>query len=118
MMSFELTNVLAYYMDLMNMDFMEYLDKFIVVFIDGMLVYSKSKEEHEEHLRLVPQKLRDPRLYVKISKCEFWMKQVSFLSSVILEEGIFMGSSRTRNVLSLNTLASVTNSRSFLGLVG
>jgi hypothetical protein len=118
MMSFELTNVLAYYMDLMNIDFMEYLDKFIVVFIDGMLVYSKSEEEHEEHLRLVPQKLQDPRLYVKISKCEFWMKQVSFLSYVILKERIFMGSSRTRNVLSLNTLASVTNSRSFLGLVG
>jgi hypothetical protein len=60
MMSFGLTNALTYYMDLMNTDFMEYLDKFIVVFIDGMLVYSKSKEEHEEHLRLVSQKLQDP----------------------------------------------------------
>jgi hypothetical protein len=59
-----------------------------------------------------------PRLYVKISRCEFWMKQVSFLSYVILEEGIFVGSSRTRNVLSLDTPASVTNSRIFLGLVG
>jgi hypothetical protein len=118
MMSFGLTNALDYYMDLMNTNFMEYLDKFVVVFIDGMLVYSKSEEEHEEHLRLVSQKLQDPRLYVKISKCEFWMKQVSFHSYVILEEGISMGSSRTRNVLSLDTPASVTNSRSFLGLVG
>jgi hypothetical protein len=92
MMSFGLTNAPAYYMDLMNTDFMEYLDKFIVVFIDGMLVYSKSEEEH---LRLVSQNLPDPRLYVKISKCVFWMKQVSFLSYVILEEGIFVGSSRT-----------------------
>jgi hypothetical protein len=117
MMSFGLTNAPAYYMDLMNTDIMEYLDKFIIVFIDGMLVYSKSKE-HEEPLRLVLQKLPDPRLYVKISKCEFWMKQVSCLSYVILEEGIFVGSSRTRNVLSLDTPASVTNSRSFLGLVG
>jgi hypothetical protein len=105
-------------MDLMNTFFIEYLDKFIVVFIDGVLVYSKSKEEHEEHLRLVSQKLPDPRLYVKISKCEFWMKQASFLSYVILEEGIFVGSSRTQNVLSLDTSASVTNSQSFLGLVG
>jgi hypothetical protein len=80
MMSFGLTNAPAYYMDLMNKDFMDYLDKYVVVFIDGMLVYSKSEEEHEEHLRLVLQKLQDPRLYVKISKCEFWMKQVSFLS--------------------------------------
>jgi hypothetical protein len=95
MMSFGLTNAPAYYMDLMNKDFMDYLDKYVVVFIDGLLVYSKSEEEHEEHLRLVLQKLQDPRLYVKISKCEFWMKQVSFLSYVILEEGIFMGSSRT-----------------------
>jgi hypothetical protein len=71
MMSFGLTNASAYYMDLMNTDFMEYLDKFVVVFIDGMLVYSKSKEEHEEHLSLVSQKLQNPRLYVKISKCEF-----------------------------------------------
>jgi hypothetical protein len=118
MMSFGLTNAPAYYIDLMNIDFMEYLDKFIVVFIDGMLVYSKSREEHEEHLRLVSQKLQDPRLYVKIGKCVFWMKQVSVLSYVILEEGIFVGSSRTQNVLSLDTLASVTNSQIFLGLVG
>jgi hypothetical protein len=118
MMSFGLTNAPAYYMDLMNTDFMEYLDKFVVVFIDGMLVYSKGEEEHEEHLRLVSQKLLNPRLYVKVSKCEFWMKQVSFLSHIILEEGIFVGSSRTRNVLSLDTPASVTNSQIFLGLVG
>jgi hypothetical protein len=78
-----LTKSLTYYKDLMNKDFMEYLDKFIVVFIDGILVYSKSKEEHEEHICLVSQKLQDPRLYVKISKCEFWMKQVSFLIYVI-----------------------------------
>jgi hypothetical protein len=118
MMSYGLTNAPAYYMDLMNTDFMEYLEKFVVVFIDGVLVYSKSEEEHEEHLYLVWQKLQDPRLYIKISMCEFWMKQVSFLSYVILEEGIFVGSNRTQNVLSLDTLASDTNSQSFLGLVG
>jgi hypothetical protein len=70
-MSFELTNAPAYYMNLMNTDFMEYLDKFVVVFIDGMLVYAKSKEEHEEHLRLVSRKLQDPRLYIMISMWSF-----------------------------------------------
>jgi hypothetical protein len=69
MMSFGLTNASAYYMDLMNVDLMEYLDKFIIVFIDGMLVYPKSKEDNEEHLRLVLQKLLDHRLYNKLSKC-------------------------------------------------
>jgi hypothetical protein len=71
MMSFGLTNAPAYYMDLMNTNFMEYLDNFVIVFIDGMLVYSKSEEEHEEHLCLVSQNLQDPRLYVKIRKCVF-----------------------------------------------
>jgi hypothetical protein len=66
MMSFGLTKALAYYMDPMNTNFMEYLDKFIVVLLDVMLVYSKSEEEHEEHLHLVSQKLQDPRLHVKI----------------------------------------------------
>jgi hypothetical protein len=69
MMSFGLTNASAYYMDLMYVDLMEYLDKFIIVFIDGMLVYPKSKEDNEEHLRLVLQKLLDHRLYSKLSKC-------------------------------------------------
>jgi hypothetical protein len=91
-MSFGLTNVPAYFMDLMNKVFMEYLDKFIVMIIDGILVYSKSEEEHEEHLHLVLQKLQDHRLYAKLSKCEFWMKQVSFLSHVILVEGMSMES--------------------------
>jgi hypothetical protein len=73
-MSFGLTNAPAYFMYLMNKVFMEYLDKFVVVFIDNIYVYSKSEEEHEEHIRLVMQKLRDHRLYVKLSKCEFWLK--------------------------------------------
>jgi hypothetical protein len=67
----------TYLMDLMNKVSMEYLDKFIAVFIDGILVYSKSEEEHEEHLYLVLQKLRDHRLYAMVSKCEFWMRQES-----------------------------------------
>jgi hypothetical protein len=73
-MSFGLTNALAYFMYLMNKVFMEYLDKFVVVFIDDILVYSRSEEEHEEHLHLALQKLREHRLYAKLSKCEFRMK--------------------------------------------
>jgi hypothetical protein len=99
-MSFGLTNAPAYFMDLMNKVFMEYLDKFIVMIIDGILVYSKSEEEHEEHLHLVLQKLQDHRLYAKLSKCEFWMKQVSFLSHVILVEGMSMESIKIRDMLS------------------
>jgi hypothetical protein len=70
-MSFGLTNALAYFMYMMNKVFMEYLDKFIVVFINDILVYSRSEEEHEGHLRLVLQKLQDHKLYAKLSKCEF-----------------------------------------------
>jgi hypothetical protein len=70
-MSFGLTNALAYFMNMMNKVFMEYIDKFVVVFIDNILVYSKDDGEHEEHLRMVLQKLRDNQLYAKYSKCEF-----------------------------------------------
>ena len=78
-MSFGLTNAPAYFMNLMNKIFMEYLDKFVVVFIDDILIYSKSKEEHEQHLRAVLQKLREHQLYAKFTKCEFWLKEVGFL---------------------------------------
>jgi hypothetical protein len=72
--SFGLTNALAYFIYLINKVFSEYLDKFIMVFIDDILIYSRSEEEHEEHLRLVLQKLRDHKLYAKSSKCEFCLK--------------------------------------------
>jgi hypothetical protein len=78
-MSFRLTNAPAYFMYLMNKVFMEYLDKVVVVFIDDILIYSRSEEEHEEHICLVLQKLQEHRLYAKLSKCEFWLKQVAFL---------------------------------------
>jgi hypothetical protein len=80
---FGLTNAPAYFMYLMNKIFMDYLDKFVVVFIDDILIYSKNEEEHEEHLRLVLQKLRDHELYAKFSKCELWLKEVSFLGHII-----------------------------------
>jgi hypothetical protein len=116
--SFGLTNALTYFIYLMNKVFMEYLDKFVVVFIDDILVYSKSEEEHEEHLRLALQKLREHRLYAKLSKCEFWMNQVAFLGHVISKGGIFVDPSKVKDVLSWNAPTSVGDIRSFLGLAG
>jgi hypothetical protein len=117
-MSFGLTNAPAYFMYLMNKVFMEYLDKFVTVLIDDILVYSRSEEEHEEHLRLALQKLRENRMYAKLSKCEFWMKQVAFLGHVILKGGIFVDPSKVQDVLSWNAPTSVGDIRSFLGLAG
>lgn len=81
-MPFELTNALAALMDLMNMMFHSYLNQFIVVFVDAILIYSKSKEDHERHLHLALQLLRSQQLYVKFSKIDFWMEQVTFLGHV------------------------------------
>jgi hypothetical protein len=86
-MSFGLTNAPAYFMYLMNKVFMEYLDKFVVVFIDDILVFSRSEEEHEEHLWFVLQKLWEHQLYAKFSKCDFWLKEVSFHRHIITDSG-------------------------------
>jgi hypothetical protein len=116
MMSFGLTNAPAYFMYLMNKVFMEYLDKFVMVFIDDILVYSRSEEEHEEHLCLVLQKLRDHKLYAKLNNCEFWLKQVAFLGHIISKGGIFVDPSKVHDVLSWNVPMSVGDIQSFLGL--
>jgi hypothetical protein len=83
--SFGLTNAPTYFMYLMNKVFMEYLDKFMVVFIDDILIFSKNEEEYDEQLRLVLQKLRENQVYTKLNKCEFWLKEVSFLGHIISE---------------------------------
>ena len=78
-MSFGLTNTLAVFMDLMNRVFHEYLDSFVIIFIDDILIYSKTREEHEHHLRMTLKVLREHQLYAKLSKCEFWLRLVTFL---------------------------------------
>jgi hypothetical protein len=88
---FGLTNAPTLFMDLMNRVFQPYLDKFIVVFIDDNLVYSKYYEEHEQHLRQTLQTLRSRQLYAKLDKCDFWLKEVTFLGHVVSSKGIFMG---------------------------
>jgi hypothetical protein len=117
-MSFGLTNAPAYFMYMMNKVFMEYLDKFIVVFIDDILLYSRNEEEHEGHLRLVLQKLQDHKLYAKLSKCEFWLEQVAFLGHVISKGGISVDPSKVQDVLSWEAPTSVSDIQSFLRLAG
>jgi hypothetical protein len=95
---------LAYFMYLMNKVFMEYLDKCMVVFIDVIIIFSKNEEEHDENLHLVLQKLRENQLYAKLNKCEFWLKEVSFLGHIISEGGISIDPSKVKDVLSWKTL--------------
>ena len=93
-MSFGLTNAPAYFMYLMNSVFMPEFNKFVVVFIDDILIYSKNEEEHAQHLHIVLQRLREHQLYAKFSKCDFWLKEVPFLGHVISAEGISVDPSK------------------------
>jgi hypothetical protein len=115
-MSFRLTNALTYFMYMMNKVFMEYLDKFVMVFINNILVYSRNEEEHEGHLHLVLQKLQDHKLYTKLSKCEFRLKQVAFLGHVVSKGGISMDSSKVQDMLSWKAPTCVSDIQSFLEL--
>ena len=117
-MSFGLTNAPAVFMDLMNRLFSPYLDRFVVVFVDDILVYSRSFEEHEEHLRIVLGVLRSSQLYAKFEKCEFWQTEVKFLGHVVSKEGVAVDPSKIDAVLSWNRPNTITEIRSFLGLAG
>jgi hypothetical protein len=117
-MSFGLTNAPAHFMYLMNSVFMPELDKIIIVFIDDILVYSQSEEEHVEHLRIVLTRLRDNQLYAKFSKCEFWLNKVPFLSHVLFEDGISVDPTKVQEVLDWKAPTTVTEVQSFLDLVG
>ena len=105
-------------MYLMNSVFMPELDKFVVVFIDDILIYSKDEAEHEQHLRIVLQRLRDHKLYAKFSKCEFWLDTVKFLGHTISSEGISVDPSKVQEVMDWKPPTSVHQIRSFLGLAG
>jgi len=117
-MSFGLTNAPAHFMYLMNSVFIPELDKFVVVFIDDILVYSENAQEHEEHLRIVLTRLREHQLYAKFNKCEFWLKKVPFLGHILSEEGISVDPSKVQEVLDWKAPTSVHEVRSFLGLAG
>jgi hypothetical protein len=117
-MSFGLINAPAYFMYLMNKVFMEYLDKFVVVFIDDILIFSKTEEEHEKHLRMVLEKFRSNQLYAKFSKCEFWLTEVAFLGHVISAGGISVDPSKVKDMLNWMPPMNASEIQSFLGLAG
>ncbi|RVW60053.1 Retrovirus-related Pol polyprotein from transposon 17.6 [Vitis vinifera] len=117
-MPFGLTNAPAAFMDLMNRVFKPYLDQFVVVFIDDILVYSRSREEHEGHLSIVLQTLRDKQLYAKLKKCEFWLDRISFLGHVVSNDGISVDPGKVDAVANWRRPSTVTEIRSFLGLAG
>ncbi|KAL0544204.1 hypothetical protein IC582_019317 [Cucumis melo] len=117
-MSFGLTNAPAVFMDLMNRVFREFLDTFVIVFIDDILIYSKTEAEHEEHLRMVLQTFRDNKSYAKFSKCEFWLKQVSFLGHVVSKAGVSVDPAKIEAVTGWTRPSTVSEVRSFLGLAG
>ena len=97
-MSFGLTNAPAAFIDLMNRVFRQYLDLFVIVFIDNVLVYSRSESEHERHLDLVLQTLRRHQLYAKFNKCEFWLSRVGFLRHVVFADGIYVDPQKVETV--------------------
>jgi hypothetical protein len=102
----------------MNGVFREYLDKFVILFLDDILVYSKSEEEHEHHLRMVLKVLREHQLYAKLNKCSFYQNKIHYLGHIILEEGIVMDPEKVDAIKGWTTPKNVTEFRSFMGLTG
>jgi len=117
-MPFGVTNAPTVFIDYMNRIFRPFLDKFVIVFIDNILIYSKTHEEHAEHLRLVLGVLRERQLYAKLSKCEFWMSEVQFLGHVISTKGIAVDPTKVEVVVKWESPKSATEIRSFVWLAG
>jgi len=113
---FRLTNAPATFMDLMNTIFRPFLDQFVMVFIDDILVYSKNARKHDKHLRMVLQTLRKKQSYAKILKYEFWLKEIAFLRNIVSAEGIKVDPSKLESILNWKPPRNVTEVRSFLGL--
>jgi hypothetical protein len=117
-MPFGLTNALSVFMDLMNRVFHKYLDSFVVVFIDDILVYLANHVEHEEHLKTVMEVLRAKKLYAKLKKCEFWLEEVAFLGHVISKDGVLVDPRKIEAIVEWERPSSAREICSFLGLVG
>jgi hypothetical protein len=117
-MSFGLTNPPTHFTYLMNLVFMPELDKFVVVFIDDILIYSKNEEEHARHLRIVLTRLREHQLYAKFSKYVFWLEEIQFLGHILSAKGIAVDPSKVKDILEWKSPTTVHQFRSFLGLAG
>ncbi|GJZ15764.1 putative reverse transcriptase domain-containing protein, partial [Tanacetum coccineum] len=111
---FGLTSALAVFMDLMNRVFLEYLDRFVIVLIDDILVYSKTREEHEDHLGVILEILRQKKPYAKFSKCDFWLGKVAFLGHIVSADGISMDPVKVETITKWPRPTTVTKVRSFL----
>ena len=105
-------------MCLMNSVFSRYLDKFVLVFLGDILIYSKNEEEHEEHLRLTVKLLREHKLYARFRKCDFYKDRIQYLGHIISEEGISVDPNKIEAIMNWTTPRNVTDVRSFMGLVG
>ena len=117
-MSFGLTNAPVTFMCLMDSVFSRYLDKFVLVFLDSILIYSKNEEEHEEQLRLTLQLLRDHQLYAKLSKCDFYKDRIHYLGHIILDEGISVDPEKIEAIMNWPIHINVSDVGYFMGLVG
>jgi hypothetical protein len=117
-MSFGLTNAPAFFMNLMNSVFMDYLDKSVVVFIYDILIYSQSEEEHVNHLKMVLQILREHQLYAKLSKCEFWIDEVPFLGHIINKEGLAEDPKKVADIMNWKAPTDARGIKSFIGMAG
>jgi hypothetical protein len=117
-MSFGLTNAPVHFTYLMNLVFMRELDKFVVVFINDILIYSKNEEEHARHLRIVLTHLREHQLYAKSSKCAFWLKEIQFLGHVLSAKGIAVDPSKAKDIFEWKPPTTVHQVQCFLGLAG
>ena len=115
-MPFGLTNAPAAFMDLMHRVFQPYLDQFVVVFINNILIYSKSEGKYEDHLWIFLQALRDHQLYVKFNKCEFWLTEVRFLDHVVSTSGVSVDPKKVEVVMIWERPKSIFETRSFLGI--
>jgi hypothetical protein len=116
-MSFGLANAPAF-MNLMNSVFMDYLNKFVVVFIDDILIYSQSEEEHVDHLKMVLQRLQEHQLYAELSKCEFWTDKVLFLGHIINKDGLALDSKKVADILNWKAPTNVRGIKSFIAMAG
>jgi hypothetical protein len=115
---FGLSNTLVVFMCLMNGVFRDYLDKFVIVFLDDILVYSKSEEEHEQHLRIMLQVLREHQLYAKLSKCLFYQEHIHYLGNIISKDGIAVDPENIEAIREWSTPKNMMEVRSFMGLAG